>query len=496
MVFPTPQILQKHLNIAASTDIYQAALHLANLLNTGGYQTVFIGGAIRDLLLGLQPQDYDLATQATPSQIKAILGAGQAKYIDTYQAYGVSQVRLFNWPTVTLELTTFRKDQNAQLGRKNTTITFSDLQHDALRRDLTINALAYNPTTKEFFDYVGGQADLESKVIRFIGDPQTRITEDPLRVLRAIRFKNQLGFTYHPDTRHALEAACRSGFVQQIAPDRIGQELTKMITAPYRTKAVADLEATGILALVLPELFTSTNQQPTVKRSTRANRFNTGPNLLAALAKNTISKQLAWAALLQPAIPPGASGMQPAATTPKQPNTPKFDRSVLPMVATTCQRFGFSKKLAKQISWLITASQTSYATINLPPRRQAIFFEHPLFEDLMALLAALASTQPVPPNPSMLKNLATMNRLWQQHKQQPPQPIPSLKQDLGIDGHWVQRLLGPSLSGKQIGLILDQLTELYLDTGSTSLEFYQQTARQLAETFNNPSVGHEYPKNH
>src|SRR5512146_1337682 len=194
---------------------YESAREAAVILNRHGFAAYIIGGAVRDLWLGKEPKDFDLVTNALPEQIMAIEEFKRSRYKDPAQAFGVTRVHFTHRGTGgELEIATFRKDLEAHRGRKATRVVFAELEDDVGRRDFTINALALDPLTDCVADYVGGIEDLEDKLIRFIGQSASRIKEDPLRLMRAIRFKNQLGFSYHPETAQAIKEAVGQGRVE------------------------------------------------------------------------------------------------------------------------------------------------------------------------------------------------------------------------------------------------------------------------------------------
>jgi hypothetical protein len=187
---------------------YESAIVAARILNQHGFEAYIVGGAVRDLWLNLEPKDFDLVTNATPEQIMAMSEFKQSKYNVPAQAFGVTRVILSHRDiNHELEIATFRQDIKAHRGRKATTVVFADIEADVLRRDFTINALALDPSINQVIDYVDGIDDLQGKCVRFIGKPAERIREDPLRIMRAIRFKNQLGFSYHLQTIAGIRQA-------------------------------------------------------------------------------------------------------------------------------------------------------------------------------------------------------------------------------------------------------------------------------------------------
>ncbi|MBI2453648.1 PIN domain-containing protein, partial [Candidatus Peregrinibacteria bacterium] len=178
------------------------------------------GGCVRDMLLGIRPKDFDIATTARPEDLKKIL----TKIHPVGEKYGVVIAVEGGHH---FEIATFRSDSASSDGRRPDAVLFTNPEEDALRRDFTINALVYDPLSDKIIDYIGGQDDIKNKLIRFIGNPHDRIVEDHLRIIRAIRFKNTYGFQYHPDTYAAIKRhAALSG---RVSGERVRDELNKMI---------------------------------------------------------------------------------------------------------------------------------------------------------------------------------------------------------------------------------------------------------------------------
>lgn len=204
---------------------------------------------MRDELLGREPKDYDVATSALPDEVRAVFG--RRRTIPVGAAFGVITV-LGPKPAGQIEVATFRSDVGYTDGRRPDSVQFTDAEHDASRRDFTINGLFYDPLKDEVIDYVGGQADLKSQLIRAIGDPDARIGEDKLRMLRAVRFAATFGFAIDPATRDAV--ARHAPEIRVVSAERIGAELRRMLTHESRVRAIRTLQETGLLEYVLDEL--------------------------------------------------------------------------------------------------------------------------------------------------------------------------------------------------------------------------------------------------
>jgi len=225
---------------------FESALDIVKALHAAGYQAVFAGGCVRDQLMGESPHDYDIATSAYPHQVQALFPTN----IEVGKAFGVVVVIQEG---MQFEVATFREDMMYLDGRRPSEIRFATMEADANRRDLTINGIFYDPIAGEYYDYVGGTKDIENKIIRFIGDPEERILEDHLRLMRAIRFKHRLGFSMDTITEQAISG--NSHLIQLISVERIADELTKILEqSKIRGDALKDLGHFGILQHILPEV--------------------------------------------------------------------------------------------------------------------------------------------------------------------------------------------------------------------------------------------------
>ena len=212
-------------------------------------QTRFVGGSIRDTLLGLEVSDIDLATRLEPEEVMNRLRKAKIRAVPTGIAHGTVTAVLGEGP---VEVTTLRRDVSTD-GRRATIAYTEDWKEDAARRDFTINALSADPETSELFDYFEGLADLDARRVRFIGDPLTRIAEDHLRILRFFRFHARFG-AGEPDSA-ALEAcAARANDLMALSRERIADELLKLLGLPDPTATVALMVRQRILAPVLPEI--------------------------------------------------------------------------------------------------------------------------------------------------------------------------------------------------------------------------------------------------
>lgn len=216
-------------------------------LEKNSYEAYIVGGSVRDMLLGKEPKDYDVTTNAPPEEIERLFK--DFKTISIGKKYGTIIVC---HPMGNIEVTTFRREGKYIDGRRPETVTFSTkLEDDLSRRDFTINAMAYN-SSRGLVDPFGGQEDISKKIIRTVGLPKERFSEDYLRIMRCIRFAAELQFEIEKETLKA--AKYYSKYVEKVSIERIADEFYKIIMSPIPSRGIRLLENIGLLEIVLPEL--------------------------------------------------------------------------------------------------------------------------------------------------------------------------------------------------------------------------------------------------
>lgn len=229
---------------APSVPMREAGRRIAERLRGAGFTAYFAGGCVRDRLLGLEPEDYDIATDATPEAVQRLFPSARG----VGEAFGVMLVR---GDRHVFEVATFRTDLEYADGRRPTGVRFATAKDDAERRDFTINGLFEDPESGAVIDFVGGRADLERRVLRAIGDPAARFAEDHLRLLRAVRFAARFRLAIDETTARAM--AERGGLLRNVARERVGMELRRMLEDPARATARDLLERFGFDGIVLDE---------------------------------------------------------------------------------------------------------------------------------------------------------------------------------------------------------------------------------------------------
>lgn len=223
----------------------KTATQIVHKLQQKGYQAIFAGGCVRDLLLKKEPEDYDIATNAKPEEIETLF----EKTFPVGKHFGVI---LIHENKHNFEIATFRSDAGYSDGRRPEYITFTTAKEDALRRDFTINGIFYDPVKEDFHDYVGGMSDLKRGLLRFIGNASERIQEDHLRILRAVRFKNRFNLEYGHNTKQALQK--HNSLILGVSAERVRNELNKIITHKSRKQAFEDMISLGIIHEIIPEI--------------------------------------------------------------------------------------------------------------------------------------------------------------------------------------------------------------------------------------------------
>jgi poly(A) polymerase len=223
----------------------QAAIKILKELRHNGFEALLAGGCVRDMLLGRRAADYDVATNAHPEDVIKIF----RRTLKVGAKFGVVIVLLEGQQ---VEVATFRTETGYADGRHPGIVKFSTAAEDASRRDFTINGMFFDPLNKKVIDYVNGQADLEKKIVRTIGKPQERFSEDYLRMLRAVRFSTQLGFKIEPATWSAI---CKNAEkITKISGERIAIELEGILTHPNRAQGTSMLVESGLAEKIFPGL--------------------------------------------------------------------------------------------------------------------------------------------------------------------------------------------------------------------------------------------------
>src|SRR5215470_3834862 len=366
----------------------QFATSVIVTLRERGHQAYLCGGCVRDLLLELEPADYDVTTDATPEQVMRI-------FPHTYAVgaqFGVvlvplpkdamaraSEVIMANGgKSDVIEVATFRSDVSYSDGRHPDAVRFSnDPREDVQRRDFTINGLLMDPASGEVLDYVGGRRDLEAHVIRTIGEPRQRFTEDKLRMLRAVRFSARFGYELDPVT---LAAICEMApQISQVSHERVREELTKMLTEGHARDAFLLLDESGLLEQVLPEISAMKDVEQPPQYHPEGDVFVHTLLLLESLP-HPCPMTLAWGALLHDV------GKPP--TFRVAPDRIRFDGHVevgVKMAEALCRRLRFSNDDTEQILALVDNHMRFGQIMQMKESTLKKFLRMPKFEEHLDL---------------------------------------------------------------------------------------------------------------
>jgi poly(A) polymerase len=373
------------------------AAEIVSTLRKQGHQAYLAGGCVRDLLLGREPADYDVATDATPQQVMQI-------FPETYavgEQFGVVLVPESSGAAgalarraTTVEVATFRSEVGYSDGRHPDEVRFTkDPREDVQRRDFTINGMMLDPATKEVLDFVGGRDDLKAGIIRAIGDPERRFTEDKLRMLRAVRFAARFDYKIDPATMAAIQKLAPR--IHQVSCERVREELTKMLTEGQARRAFELLDTSGLLPEVLPEIAAMKGVEQPPQYHPEGDVFVHTLLLLEKLQPNapgsvsgsvsgsisgSISKTLAWGALLHDVGKP--------ATFRIAPDRIRFDGHVevgVKMAAEILRRLRFSNHETDQILALVDNHMRFGAVQRMKQSTLKKFLRLPAFEEHLEL---------------------------------------------------------------------------------------------------------------
>jgi poly(A) polymerase len=347
---------------------------ICDVLQRSGYQALLVGGCVRDLLLGREPGDYDVTTDATPEEVMKL-------FPETIAVGAQFGVMLIPRDGLKVEVATFRSDVGYSDGRHPDRVVYSKTpQEDVQRRDFTINGLLMRHDTGEVLDFVGGQADLKAKVIRAIGEPSRRFTEDKLRMMRAVRFAARFEFVIEAATFRAIRRHVAE--IHQVSPERLREELTKMLTEGAARRAFELLDETRLLQQVLPEIGAMKGVEQPAQYHPEGDVWIHTRLMLEGLPART-SPTLAWGVLLHDV------GKPPTFQSAKETGDRiRFNSHVevgVRMAEAICKRLRFSNEETDQILALVDNHMKFGAVEEMRASTLKRFLRLPHFEEHLAL---------------------------------------------------------------------------------------------------------------
>jgi poly(A) polymerase len=320
----------------------ELANSVCDALSQRGYQALLVGGCVRDELLGREPTDYDVTTNATPEQVLRLFPEG----VGVGAQFGVV---LVPGDGMKVEVATFRSDVGYSDGRHPDAVVYAQTaEEDVQRRDFTINGLLMRHDTNEILDYVGGQLDLHAGIVRAIGEPERRFTEDKLRMLRAPRFAARLNFAIEAETFLAIQKLADK--IDQVSAERIREELTKLLTEGAAKLGFTLLDESGLLRQVLPEISNLHGVEQPPQYHPEGDVWKHTMLMLDGLQAGTAAT-LAWGVLLHDVGKPATFR-----SAEETGDRIRFDGHVdagLKIAESICRRLRFSNEDTEQILSLV-----------------------------------------------------------------------------------------------------------------------------------------------
>ncbi len=417
----------------------QVASRVISTLQEAGYRAYLAGGSVRDILLGKLPKDYDVVTSATPDEVEQLF----PRTVPIGKQFGIILVLLQRHQ---FEIATFRQEGGYSDSRRPDDVFWSSAKEDAKRRDFTINALFLDPVTGQVMDYVDGVRDLQAGLIRFVGNPLERLAEDHLRILRAVRFKNTLGFQYDRSTYEALKQS--APLIADVSPERIRQELDAMFSGAGRLESLRELDQLGILKVILPEIDALHGLPQPLEYHHEGDVFEHSLLSVAALPKQ-VPAFLVWATLLHDV---GKIRTLHYPTNPQ--DRIRFDghrTAGAELARQIGRRLHMSRTETETIAWIIEHHMNLKGIDTLREAKRREYLLDPRFKWLLEVHKADASGT-LPKNLSLYREVKGFYKkyldLWKSEQLQGrPRPL--------VTGHDLQQLgVKP---GKHLGSILKKL---------------------------------------
>ena len=342
------------------------AVDVIRTLREAGHEALLAGGCVRDELLGVEPNDYDIATSARPEQVRQLF----RRTVAVGAAFGV--VEVLGPHRLIVQVATFRSDGAYIDGRRPESVVFCSAEEDAQRRDFTINGMFFDPLDERLIDHVGGKADLQARILRAIGDAEARFREDRLRILRAVRMAARFDLEIDPATSAAI-ARMAPQLNDGVSAERIADEFRKMLVDPHRARALRLFMDLGLAAVVLPEL-----------------GAKHGLAVVERLGETT-SFPLAFAALLHP-----------------------VGRRIAGEISL---RLKLSSEERERIEWLVENHRILADSRAMRPARLKPLLVHPGIDDLMAMHRAEGRDL------DALEHAVALRRSWDEAGELNPAPL-------------------------------------------------------------------------
>lgn len=431
----------------------ETSIQIVKTLQDAGHEAYWAGGCVRDMLLKIEPKDYDIVTSAKPKEVQKLFSKTKPLGEDFGVVLVIENDQAF-------EVATFRAEGEYEDGRRPKEVHFCDAQEDAKRRDFTINALFYDPVTKELKDCVDGQKDLKEKLLRFIGDADERIKEDHLRTVRAVRFKNVYQLQYHPQTYKALKK--HAHLAKFTSRERLRDELNKMMLSPHNHEALEELSDIGILEEILPELENMRGVAQPAQYHHEGDVWEHSKQALSSLPEDA-SLVLRWATLLHDVGKPD---------TFKLAERIRFDghcQASRDHARRILSRLKFPRKFIDEVCFVVSHHMMMVPLVEMPKGRRVAWFLKPEFKTLLAVFKADAKGT----TPTDLSLYQQIKDLYDKDMQEIPKEPERL-----LSGEDIMRALNLE-PGEKVGNLVDELRELQLEGKIKSKEEAQKWLNSL-----------------
>lgn len=441
------------INRTLSTKHGEKAYSVCEILLDSGHDAWWVGGCVRDMLRGNIPEDIDIATNATPNDIVKLF----PKNDDTAAALGSIIVSVSGH---TFEVTTYREDHTLTDGRFPESVTFTDMETDALRRDITINALYWNPISSELRDPFDGENDLQEGLVRFIGDPEVRIEQDALRLLRVIRFRALINGQYHPDTFKALHSKAQN--VAVLSGERRARELQKILLGPRPGLAFEDLWETDVIEHLIPELHACKGVAQPHNAHKEGDVWDHTMQVIASFTEDH-GADTRWAALFHDIGKPETFSIDEERI--------KFNEHAKKggeIAAKIFDRLQFPRKRNEKICWIIEHHMMMGTFETLDDTRKAHWYYHPWFIELLQVFwLDIAGT-----TPSVFDLYDSIIKDYNAFLDSNPRPKKAL-----LSGEDIMEALSIP-PGEEVGRILKELEKAQIEkevtTKAEALEFIKR----------------------
>ncbi|MBU1019315.1 MAG: CCA tRNA nucleotidyltransferase [Patescibacteria group bacterium] len=414
----------------------KTSIKIVKILKKAGYDAYWAGGCVRDVLMKREPMDYDIVTNAKPDIIEDLL----EHTIPIGKEFGVI---LAIEGGHHFEIATFRSDSGYSDGRRPDAVEFTHAEDDAKRRDFTINGMFYDPLGQHLLDFIEGKKDIRDRLIRFIGDPHERILEDHLRIIRAIRFKTTLDFQYHPDTYKAILK--HAELADKVSNERLRDELNKMMMSERAVEGWEDMEDTGVLKVIMPELLELKGLAQPAEFHHEGDAWDHTMKCLGSLGPDATLEEK-WAVMLHDIAKPQTFMIKERIRYDQHP------QKSAEMAEVILRRLKFPAKFIKRVCFAIEHHFNMKQIIEMNEGRRISWFKKPAFPLLMTVFKAdIAGTEPS--DYSMYEELLALYEKAKKKIAKEPKKL--------LSGEDVMVALGIG-AGPELGEVLDELHEAQL----------------------------------